>query len=69
NDSQVIYYDQMIPNSTLVGFINADHWAVAVPVARTHTFLGKTFVDKNDYPREALFEALMRFIEEDIDRR
>jgi pimeloyl-ACP methyl ester carboxylesterase len=69
NDSQVIYYDQMIPNSTLVGFINADHWAVAVPVARKHTFLGKTFVDKNDYPREALFEALMRFIEEDIDRR
>jgi triacylglycerol esterase/lipase EstA (alpha/beta hydrolase family) len=66
NDSQVIYYDQMIPNSTLVGFVNADHWAVAVPVARTHTFLGKTFVDKNDYPREALFEALLRFIDEDL---
>lgn len=65
NDSQIIYYDQMIPNSTLVGFINADHWAVAVPVARSHTFLGKTFVDKNDYPREALFEALIRFVEED----
>jgi pimeloyl-ACP methyl ester carboxylesterase len=67
NDSQVIYYDQMIPNSTLVGFVNADHWAVAVPVARSHTFMGKTFVDKNDYPREALFEALLRFIEEDFD--
>ncbi|MBT8055031.1 MAG: hypothetical protein KJN69_14145 [Gammaproteobacteria bacterium] len=67
NDSQVVYYDQMIPNSTLIGFVNADHWAVAVPVARSHTFLGKTFVDKNDYPREALFEALLRFIEEDID--
>ena len=69
NDSQVIYHDQIIPNSTLVGFVNADHWAVAVPVARSHTFLGKTFVDKNDYPREALFEALLRFIEEDISRR
>ena len=64
NDSQVIYHDQMIPNSTLVGFVNADHWAVAVPIARTHPYIGKTFVDKNDYPREALFEALLRFIEE-----
>lgn len=69
NDSQVIYYDQMIPNSTLIGFVNADHWAVAVPVARSHTFMGKVFVDKNDYPREALFEALLRFVEEDIERR
>jgi pimeloyl-ACP methyl ester carboxylesterase len=69
NDSQVIYYDQMIPNGTLVGMVNADHWAVAVPVARGHSFLGKTFVDKNDYPREALFEALLRFVEEDLDRR
>jgi pimeloyl-ACP methyl ester carboxylesterase len=69
NDSQVIYYDQMIPNGTLVGFVNADHWAVAVPIGRGHTFLGKTFVDKNDYPREALFEALLRFIEEDLELR
>lgn len=68
NDSQVIYYDQMIPNSKLIGFVNADHWAVAVPVARSHSYLGKTFVDKNDYPREALFEAILRFIEEDLSR-
>jgi hypothetical protein len=66
NDSQLIFYDQMIPNGTLVGFINADHWAVAVPVAREHGFLGNTFVDQNAYPREALFEALLRFIEEDL---
>ena len=69
NDSQVIYYDQMIPNSTLLGFVNADHWAIAVPISRSHTFLGKTFVDKNDYPREALFEALLRFVEEDLEQR
>lgn len=66
NDSQVIYYDQMIPNGTLVGFINADHWAVAVPVAREHGLLGSTIVDQNAYPREALFEALLRFVEEDL---
>lgn len=69
NDSQVIYYDQIIPDSTLVGFINADHWALAVPIARTHGFIGSTFVDKNDFPREALVEAVLRFVEEDLERR
>ena len=66
NDSQVIYYDQMIPGSTLLGFVNADHWAIAVPIARSHTFMGSTFVDKNNYPREAIFEAILRFVEEDL---
>ena len=66
NDSQVLFYDQVIPGSTLVAYLNADHWATAVPIARTHAFLGSTFVNHNDYPREALFEAVMRFVEEDL---
>ena len=37
NDSQVIYFDQIVPGSTLLGFLNADHWAVAVPLDRSHT--------------------------------
>jgi pimeloyl-ACP methyl ester carboxylesterase len=69
NDSQVIYYDQVIPGSTLLAFVNADHWALAVPIARSHSFIGSTFVDKNDYPREALIEALLRFVEEDLAQR
>jgi len=66
NDSQVIFYDQFIPGSTLVGYLNADHWALAVPIARTHDIVGEILVDRNDYPREALHEALLRFIEEDL---
>ena len=69
NDSQVIYYDQVIPGSTLLGFMNADHWALAVPIARGHSFIGSTFVDKNDYPREAMIEAVLRFLEEDLIRQ
>ena len=68
NDSQVIYYDQFIPGSTLLGFINADHWALAVPIARSHSFIGSTFVNKNDFPREAMVEAVLRFVEEDLKR-
>jgi hypothetical protein len=33
----------------LLGFVNADHWALAVPIARSHRFIGSTAVDKNNY--------------------
>jgi len=66
NDSQVLFYDQIIPGSTLLGFVNADHWALAVPIARSHSTIGSMFVDQNNYPREALLEAVLRFIEEDL---
>ena len=66
NDTQVLMEGQMIPGSRLVAFVNADHWAIAVPVAREHPFVGNTVVNHNDYPREALFEALLRYVEEDL---
>ena len=66
NDSQVIFYDQIVPGSTLVAYLNADHWAVAVPIARSHSTIGSMFVTQNAYPRETLLEALLRFLEEDL---
>jgi hypothetical protein len=69
NDSQVIFYDQVIPGSSLVGYLNADHWAVAVPIARKHDTIGSIFVTENAYPREALLEAVLRFVEEDLAAR
>jgi len=66
NDGQLLFYDQVIPGSGLIGFVNADHWALVVPIARTHPIIGAMFVDQNHYPREALLEALLRFVEEDI---
>jgi hypothetical protein len=66
NDSQVIFYDQVVPDSVLVGYVNADHWALAVPIARSHPTIGSMFVTQNAYPREALLEALLRFVEEDL---
>jgi len=69
NDSQVIFYDQLIPGSTLLGYLNADHWAVALPIARAHATIGALFVTQNAYPREALMEAVLRFVEEDLAAR
>jgi hypothetical protein len=66
NDSQLLFYDQIIPGSALTGYLNADHWAIVIPVARTHSTIGSLFVDQNNYPREALLEAMLRFIEEDL---
>jgi dienelactone hydrolase len=69
NDSQVTFYDQVIPGSVLVGYLNADHWALAVPLNRTHSTITSLFVTKNAYPREALLEATLRFVEEDLATR
>ncbi len=68
NDSQLLFYDEIIPGSTLVGYVNADHWALVVPIARSHETIGALFATQNAYPREALTEALLRFVEEDLDR-
>jgi len=68
NDGQLLFYDQVVPGSTLLGYVNADHWAVSVPIARSHRLLGSTFVDHNDFPREALLEAVLRFVEEDLEQ-
>jgi hypothetical protein len=69
NDSQVIFYDQVVPGSTLLGYLDADHWAVAVPINRTHATIASMFVTQNAYPREALLEAVLRFVEEDLSTR
>ena len=69
NDSQLIFYDQLIPGSVLLGYLNADHWAVAVPLNRNQPFIASNFVDKNAFPREVLWEAIVRFLEEDLNQR
>lgn len=65
NDSQLLFYDQILPGSTLLGYLNADHWAIALPLARD----GGPFallVDQNAFPREVLLEAILKQIEEDL---
>ena len=52
-----------------MGYLNADHWATVVPIARSHETLATTLVTQNAYPREALMEALLRFVEEDLAAR
>lgn len=66
NDGQLIFYDQFIPDSTLLAFINADHWAMSTPVAQQLPIAQSTFANKNDYPQEVLLEVILRYVEEDL---
>jgi hypothetical protein len=65
NDGQVIYTDAIIPGSTLLGYVKADHWAIALPFDRNpHSHLS-AFINKNEFPREVLLESIVRYIEAD----
>ncbi len=64
NDGMVIFHDAVIPGSALLGYVRADHWAVAVPFARGHPLLAAMAVDRNAFPREVLLEAVVRHVEE-----
>lgn len=66
NDSQLLFYDQIIPGSRLLGFVNADHLAVAVPIARSHPWIAELGADQNDFPREVLIESIARHVQEDL---
>jgi len=66
NDTQLVIFDQFVPGSRVFAVVNADHWAIAVPVARTHSMVGGTLINRNDFPREAFMEALLRYVEEDL---
>lgn len=66
NDGQLIFYDQILPHSTLLGYANGDHWAVALPFTEKAPTLAETFVDRNAFPRDAMLEALLIFIRESL---
>jgi hypothetical protein len=66
NDSQLIFYDAIIPGSTLLGFVKADHYAVAMPLSQDAPLLSAGLIDKNEFPREVLLEAIIRTVEENL---
>jgi hypothetical protein len=67
NDSQLVFYDQIIPGSTVLAFANADHWAMAAPVARHHDVPSLLYATDNDFPREVMLEAILRTVDADLD--
>ncbi len=66
NDSMVLCSDAIIPGSVLLGYPNADHFAVAMPIDKQTSPLLAAAIDKDEYPRAALLEAAVRFVEEGL---
>lgn len=64
NDGQVIFTDTVIPGGTLLGFVRADHWAIAMPITRPRLAPEAILIDHNAFPREVMLEAIVRAVEE-----
>jgi len=66
NDGQVIFYDQAIPGASLLGYINLDHWAIAVPVREKMASAGWAAASNHPHVRGLLFEAMILFLVEKL---
>ena len=66
NDGQVIFYDQVIPGSSLLGYINLDHWAIAVPVREKTASAAWAAASTHPHVRVMLFEAMILFLVENL---
>jgi hypothetical protein len=58
NDGQLLARDAIIPAGRLLGSAVADHWAVALPLRQAMPWAAG-FLNRNDYPRTVLLEALI----------
>ncbi len=58
NDGQLLARDALIPGSTLLGYLDADHWSAAIDVESVHPVLGAR-PDSVPFPRAALLEAIL----------
>ena len=60
NDGQMIYADAILPRSALLGYANADHFAIALPIAGALSEARLLGINRNDFPRAQLVEAAIR---------
>jgi len=66
NDGQLIFYDQILPGSTLLGYGNGDHWAIAMPFTEESELVASLFATRNVFPRDAMFEAVLLYVRENL---
>lgn len=59
-DSQMIAAEAIYPKCSYLGLLTRDHWAIAIPFGNVGA------INKNDFPRPQLFEAILRFVIADL---
>lgn len=60
NDGKLLWQDQIPPRSHLLGYVNADHWSIAVPVLKEVP--KAAFLFRDTAPRTALAEAAIEVV-------
>lgn len=69
NDSHMLIHDQVLPGAKLLGYVKSDHWAVALPFNRSnHSVWNRILKNNNAFPREVLFETILRYVENDWEQ-
>jgi hypothetical protein len=59
-DSQMIAAEAVYPGGSYLGLVTRDHWAIAIP------FGSSPLINRNDFPRPQMFEAVLRFVSADL---
>lgn len=66
NDGQLLAEDQLIPGSELLGYANADHWAVALRMEDRFRFWAHRAVGPHPFPQDSLLEAVLMFVQGEL---
>ncbi len=64
NDGQLLARDAVVPGSSLLGYVNADHLAMAIPISKQIPALATLFRD--DLPRSSLVSAAIAVVDQAI---
>ena len=65
NDGQLLPIHALLPQSTLLAYLDADHWAVAMELEEEHGIIADR-QDPAPFPHRALLSAMLRTVGEDL---
>lgn len=67
NDGLLLIADQIIPGGTLLGYANADHWSVVLPLENENLMLSDTIQAAQGFPRKVLLQAVLVYVAEALE--
>lgn len=65
NDGYLLWQDQIPPASRLLGFVNADHWTIAVPVDAQLPLL--SFFFRDETPRTVIIQSAITLVAQTLN--
>jgi len=66
NDGQLLAEDELIPGGTLLGYVNADHWSVALHMEDALPFWAHRRQGVHTFPQNTLLESILIYVQQDL---